>query len=72
MTFEDAKPQNPQQPIQHQVYISQVVTETDLVTRSNQLEVALLDGQFAEFCSMKIANSKNEMEENIWNFLKVN
>ena len=70
VTFEDTKPQNPQQPVQRQVYISQVVTETDFVTRSNQLEVALLNGQFAEFCSMKIANSKNEIEENIWNFLK--
>ena len=28
-------------------------------------------GQFQEFCAMKIANSKSEMEENIWNFMKV-
>ena len=71
VSFENTKPASPQAPIQHLVSISQVVTETDLVAKSNQLESALANGQFAEFCSLKIANSKNEQEENIWNFLKV-
>jgi len=59
------------QPVQHLVQISQVVTETSLVERSSHLENALSSCQFAEFCAMKIANSTDETEENIWNFMKV-
>ncbi len=71
ITFENIKPANPQQPVQRQVHISQVITETDLVARSNQLENALNNGQFSEFCSMKVANCKSDVEENIWSFMKV-
>ncbi len=71
MTFDNIQPQNPQEPSQRRVQVSQVVTETDLVSRSAQLEMALTNNQFGEFCSLKIANSKNDIEENIWNFLKV-
>ncbi|KAI8797530.1 protein transport protein Sec31A isoform X1 [Biomphalaria glabrata] len=66
------KPTHPQQPVSRTVTISQVVTETELVVRSNQLEQALNDGRFSEFCAMKVANSKDSMQENIWNFMKVN
>ncbi len=65
------KPQNPQQPVSHYVHLSQVVTETDLVASSNQLETALSNGQYQEYCALKIANSKDSKEEEIWNFLKV-
>ncbi|PVD39523.1 hypothetical protein C0Q70_02157 [Pomacea canaliculata] len=54
------------------VHISQVVTETELVTRSNQLQQALSAGQYLEFCALKASNSASAMEENIWNFLRVN
>lgn len=57
--------------MQRLVNISQVVTETDLVSRSNQLENALTTNQFAEFCNLKISNSKDDTEESIWNFMKV-
>lgn len=53
------------------VHISQVVTETELVTRSNQLQQALSAGQYLEFCALKASNSASAMEENIWNFLRV-
>ncbi|XP_064595245.1 protein transport protein Sec31A-like isoform X2 [Liolophura sinensis] len=72
VTFEHTKPQNPQQPPQRLVNISQVVTETDLLSRSTQLEQALQSGQLLEFCSMKASNSENDFQENIWNFLRVN
>ncbi|XP_064631630.1 protein transport protein Sec31A-like isoform X3 [Lineus longissimus] len=72
VTFENTKPQPNQQPVPRQVHISQVVTETELLQRSQQLESVLQTGQFAEFCSMKVANSKDDLEESVWNFLKVN
>lgn len=72
VSFENTKSQHPQQPISRQVHISQVTTETDLLNRSAVLENALNNGQFAEFCAMKIANSNDDMEETIWNFMKVN
>lgn len=60
-----------QQPAQRKVEISQVITEEELVSRSNQLQNALTNNQYTEFCSMKIENSKTEEEENLWNFMKV-
>ena len=71
MTFESGKPQQPQQPVQRLVSISQVITEQQLIERSSQLEQTLVNAQYAEFCNLKIANSKDPVEENIWNFLKV-
>ncbi|XP_067672888.1 protein transport protein Sec31A-like isoform X1 [Haliotis asinina] len=72
VTFDHLKPQNPQQPVPKQVFISQVVTETELLTRSGQLETALNNNQFLEFCAMKAANAGDGMQENLWNFLRVN
>ncbi|KAK7501450.1 hypothetical protein BaRGS_00007254, partial [Batillaria attramentaria] len=73
VTFECPPPGSPQQPAQPRVVrISQVVTETELVSRSDQLQQALAGGQFAEFCALKAANSTDAMQENIWNFLRVN
>ncbi|BFZ17823.1 hypothetical protein BsWGS_20864 [Bradybaena similaris] len=66
------KPTQSQQPVSRNVTISQVVTETELVVRSNQLEQAISSGQFSEFCAMKAANSSDVMQENMWNFMKVN
>lgn len=54
------------------MYISQVVTETDLLHRSHQLEQALENGQYIEYCAMKSANCTDPLQENIWNFLRVN
>lgn len=71
MTFGLDKPNNPQQPAPRTVSISQVITETDLVVRSGQLEQALGSGHFSEFCAMKAANSSDSMQENMWNFMRV-
>ncbi|XP_069125025.1 protein transport protein Sec31A-like isoform X1 [Argopecten irradians] len=72
VSFEGAKtmPQQPASP--REVNISQVVTETDLITSSSQLEQALMNGQYVEFCAMKAANCQDTMQESIWNFLRVN
>ncbi|CAH1795497.1 unnamed protein product, partial [Owenia fusiformis] len=72
ITFGEEKPQNPQQLPAREVLISQVVTETDLIASSHQLESALANQQYAEFCALKLANSKTANEESQWNFLKVN
>lgn len=60
------------QPQSRQVHISQVITETDILARSSQLEEALKSNQLLEFCTMKAENSSNSMEQNVWNFLKTN
>ncbi|ESO89042.1 hypothetical protein LOTGIDRAFT_106381 [Lottia gigantea] len=72
VSFGHMKSTNPQQPVPKQVYISQVITETEIVNRSSQLEQAINNNQFLEFCAMKASNCNDNMEESIWNFLKVN
>ena len=77
MSFQHEKPpasqhpQQQQQPSSHTVQISQVITEKQLISRSTQLEDALSKGKFAEYCALKVASSREPIEENIWNFLKV-
>ncbi len=53
------------------VNLSQVVTEHELVQRSNSLEQSLSQQQFGEFCENKSQDSSSEYEKNLWNFLKV-
>ncbi|XP_068113975.1 protein transport protein Sec31B isoform X2 [Hyperolius riggenbachi] len=62
----------PAQDIPHQVYISQVTTEREFLTRSSELQVALLSGNLQSYCQSKVQNSSHAFEKNIWNFLKVN
>lgn len=64
-------PQQPQQPMAHIVHISQVVTDTDFLDRSNQLQATLTSGSFVGFCQKKIESAQNEFEKTIWAFLKV-
>ncbi|XP_066994333.2 protein transport protein Sec31A isoform X2 [Anabrus simplex] len=64
--------QVPQAPVGRTVYISQVVTEPELIARSNQLESALQYGQFIEFCQTKAASSKTPHEQYVWNFIRAN
>ena len=53
------------------VTISQVVTEQDLLHRSEQLEQSLSQQLFSDFCEQKSQQSPNEKESTLWNFLKV-
>lgn len=73
VSLENAKPnpQQPQQPTSHVVHISQVVTETEFLKRSEQLQATLGAGTFVDFCKGKIDAAGNEFEKTIWSFLKV-
>ena len=41
------------------------------MNRSNALEEALARGNFVDFCNAKVTKSKDDMESQIWKFLKV-
>ncbi|XP_051764063.1 protein transport protein Sec31A isoform X7 [Ctenopharyngodon idella] len=74
VTLDNIKPsaQQPQQTSAHVVHVSQVVTETDFLDRSNQLQATLNAGNFLDYCQTKIEAAQNEFEKTIWSFLKVN
>ncbi|XP_015480039.1 protein transport protein Sec31A isoform X9 [Parus major] len=76
VTFENSK--SPQQPGMEQqqqhphVYVSQVVTEKELLARSNQLQEAVQSEGFVSYCQKKIDMALADFERNVWAFLKVN
>ncbi|AWP00653.1 putative protein transport protein Sec31A [Scophthalmus maximus] len=74
VSLENAKPnpQQPQQPASHVVHVSQVVTETAFLKRSDQLQATLSTGGFVDFCQEKLHAAENEFEKTIWSFLKAN
>ncbi|XP_078577859.1 protein transport protein Sec31A-like isoform X2 [Branchiostoma floridae x Branchiostoma japonicum] len=76
VTFEDVKApqqqQQQQQPQPRRVFVSQVITEQELINRSNNLQTALKSGQFGEFCDQKIKAAETEFDQSVWSFLKVN
>uniref|UniRef100_A0A2R9C490 Protein transport protein Sec31A n=1 Tax=Pan paniscus TaxID=9597 RepID=A0A2R9C490_PANPA len=61
-----------QQQQQHHVFISQVVTEKEFLSRSDQLQQAVQSQGFISYCQKKIDASQTEFEKNVWSFLKVN
>ncbi|KAF6372457.1 SEC31-like protein A, COPII coat complex component [Rhinolophus ferrumequinum] len=65
-----AEQQQQQQP-QH-VFISQVVTEKEFLSRSDQLQQVVQSQGFVNYCQKKIDASQTEFEKNVWSFLKVN
>ncbi|XP_051907799.1 protein transport protein Sec31A [Hippocampus zosterae] len=54
------------------VHVSQVVTETTFLTRSEQLQAVLSAGTFQEFCQEKIQAAQDQFEKTVWSFLKAN
>ncbi|XP_061083735.1 protein transport protein Sec31A isoform X1 [Conger conger] len=75
VTFESPKPppqQQGPQPLPRQVFVSQVVTETEFLQRSNELQAALQSGAFSVYCQGKVQNAPSDSEQDIWRFLKVN
>ncbi|NXL37986.1 SC31B protein, partial [Glaucidium brasilianum] len=64
--------QQMQQTYPHQVFISQVTTETEFLLRSRELQMALQSGNLLDYCQDKIQTAKLPFDENLWNFLKVN
>ncbi|NWW86203.1 SC31B protein, partial [Rhynochetos jubatus] len=67
-----ASGQQMQQTRPHQVFISQVTTETEFLLRSKELQMALQSGNLLDYCQGKIQTAKLPFDENLWNFLKVN
>ncbi|XP_021525301.2 protein transport protein Sec31A isoform X27 [Aotus nancymaae] len=61
-----------QQQQHHHVFISQVVTEKEFLSRSDQLQQAVQSQGFINYCQKKIDASQTEFEKNVWSFLKVN
>ncbi|XP_026365637.3 LOW QUALITY PROTEIN: protein transport protein Sec31A [Ursus arctos] len=75
VTFENVKTQAQQgaeQQQQHHVFISQVVTEKEFLSRSDQLQQVVQSQGFVSYCQKKIDASQTEFEKNVWSFLKVN
>lgn len=74
VTFENVKPQAQQGTDQQQqlVFISQVVTEKEFLSRSDQLQQAVQSQGFVAYCQKKIDASQTDFEKNVWSFLKVN
>ncbi|NXG53241.1 SC31B protein, partial [Psilopogon haemacephalus] len=64
--------QQMQQTYQHQVFISQVTTETEFLLRSRELQMALQSGNLIDYCQGKIQTAKLPFDENLWKFMKVN
>ena len=56
------------------VHISSVVTDSELVTRSTQLETTMKNANFSEFCDMKIAQTAANCpgDEQVWKFIRAN
>lgn len=52
-----------------QVIVSQVITNTDMIKRSNDLEMALKNEQFTDYCQNKIDNSSDEQLKKIWSYV---
>ncbi|XP_066892049.1 protein transport protein Sec31A isoform X12 [Kogia breviceps] len=61
-----------QQLQQHHVCISQVITEEEFLSRSDQLQQVVQSQGFVTYCQKKIDASQTEFEKNVWSFLKVN
>lgn len=70
--FGQMKNLQPEPPHSWQVHISQVVTEEQLVTKSRELESALQNEQYIEFCNSKISESNSAHEKLLWQFLAAN
>ncbi|XP_045675984.1 LOW QUALITY PROTEIN: protein transport protein Sec31A-like [Phyllostomus hastatus] len=77
VTFENVRMQSQQgaeqqQQQQQHVFISQVVTEKEFLSRSDQLQQVMQSQGFVKYCQKKIDASQSEFEKNVWSFLKVN
>ncbi len=66
-TSSDAGPE----PLNPKLFISQVVTEPDFISRAQSLDAVVQGGKFEEFCTMKTENSESGIEKDVWRFMKV-
>ncbi|XP_031246286.1 protein transport protein Sec31B isoform X2 [Mastomys coucha] len=59
------------QPCPHPVFISQVITESEFLTRSAVLQEALGSGNLLKYCQSRIQQASLPCEKMLWQFLKV-
>ncbi|XP_030877854.1 protein transport protein Sec31B isoform X7 [Leptonychotes weddellii] len=59
------------QPCLRLVFISQVITESELLRRSAELQEALESGNLLNYCQNKIEQTSLQSEKMLWQFLKV-
>uniref|UniRef100_A0A6B2EKZ1 Protein transport protein Sec31A n=1 Tax=Phlebotomus kandelakii TaxID=1109342 RepID=A0A6B2EKZ1_9DIPT len=64
VTFQSSNPR--------QVTIKQIITEPELVQRSNRLESVLQQGDFLEYCKQKADQTSDQFSRYLWYFLKAN
>ncbi|XP_059607355.1 protein transport protein Sec31A isoform X2 [Phlebotomus argentipes] len=64
VTFQSSNPR--------QVVIKQVITEPELVERSNRLEAVLQQGDFGEYCRQKADQTSDQFSRYLWYFLRAN
>lgn len=53
------------------VHINQVITDQNLVEKSQNLENALMNGNLIEFCNFKIENTTDQNQVAIWKYILV-
>ncbi|KAK9888179.1 hypothetical protein WA026_000448 [Henosepilachna vigintioctopunctata] len=58
--------------LKRSVHISQVVTEPELTQKSLELEQALEEGNFIEYCKNKAEETKDQHKKYIWHYIKAN
>jgi hypothetical protein len=54
------------------VFVSGVVTETELIERSGRLETSLEHQNVSEFCQLKLSETKDEKDQEVWSFIQAN
>ncbi|XP_038108125.1 protein transport protein Sec31A isoform X2 [Culex quinquefasciatus] len=54
------------------VTVNQVVTDRELIERSNRLEQVLAEGNFGEYCRQKADQTADQHSRFLWYFLKAN
>ncbi|GAB1302462.1 Protein transport protein Sec31B [Apodemus speciosus] len=59
------------QPCPRPVFISQVITESEFLTRSAVLQEALASGNLLNYCQSKIQKASLSCEKMLWQFLKM-
>ncbi|KAJ8666244.1 hypothetical protein QAD02_007906 [Eretmocerus hayati] len=68
LTIFENEPVDPNMPpnSNRKVFVSQVVTNPELVKRSNELEPVLKSGEFSHFCQGKIDSATDEHKRKVW------
>ncbi|KAJ8680760.1 hypothetical protein QAD02_016547 [Eretmocerus hayati] len=68
LTIFENEPVDPNMPpnSNRKVFVSQVVTNPELVKRSNELESVLKSGEFSHFCQGKIDSATDEHKRKVW------